>query len=97
MNSGEPHRLTLNPVLFTLFFKDLDNEVESLQAELRGVAETSKGYTSLYSDLKRLEKWADRNLINFNKQKCEVLSMGRSYSLKEVWQKRTWKSHWMTR
>lgn len=61
MASSEPQRLILNLVLFTLFSKDLDNEAESLQAELRGVAVTPKEY---HRDLRGLEKWADRYCIH---------------------------------
>lgn len=44
--------------------------------KLGGVADRLGGCTAFYLD--RLENWADRKLIKFNKEKCKLLHLRRN-------------------
>lgn len=46
--------------------------------KLGRVADTPEGHVAIQMDFVRLEKWADRNFINFNNEKYTVLHLGRS-------------------
>ena len=46
--------------------------------ELGRVADRPEGHASIQRDLDRLEKWANRNLMRFNQEKCNVLPLGRN-------------------
>ncbi|KAK4828882.1 hypothetical protein QYF61_001440 [Mycteria americana] len=71
--------------------------------KLGGVADMPEGHTAIQRDLNRLEEWANRNVMQFNK-KSKVLHLGRSNpmhqymlgppSWKAALQKRTWGSWW---
>ena len=75
---------------------DLDNGTEHTlsnfadDTKLGGVADTTEGCAAIQRDLQRLEKWANRNIMKLNKEKCKVLHLGRNnpmhqYVLHDSW------------
>ena len=42
------------------------------------MADRPEGHAAIQRDLDRLEKWADRNPIKFNSEKCKVLHLRRN-------------------
>ncbi|PKU40804.1 rna-directed dna polymerase from mobile element jockey-like [Limosa lapponica baueri] len=70
------------PVLFNIFINDQDDGRDCIlskftdDTKLGEVADTLEVRASIQRDLDRLEKWADRNLIEFNKGKCQVCPWG---------------------
>lgn len=82
--SGVPQESILYPVQFNIFINDPDIGVECTPSKftdymkLGRVAYSPEGCAAIQENFGRLKKWAEKNLMKFNMEKCKVLHLRRN-------------------
>ena len=90
VSSGIPQGSVLGPILFVLYINDLPDGISS---NISLFADDTKIYNRvvneedskvLQNDLEYLNEWSRKWLLNFNTDKCHVLSLGKFENIKHT-------------
>ena len=87
--SGIPQGTVLGPILALIFLSDIDKDVENIASmfaddtRLMGKVQNETDVEALQSDLNKVFEWANKNNMEFNSKKFELIRYGKNQDIKD--------------